>query len=70
MGVSILGFSVPTFWVGLILILTFAVWLGWLPAGNRGETVRVLGVEWSFLTANGLRHLLLPALNLSFSSSP
>ena len=65
MGVSILGFSVPTFWVGLILILTFAVWLGWLPAGNRGETVRVLGVEWSFLTANGLRHLLLPALNLS-----
>ncbi len=34
MGVSILGFSVPTFWVGLILILTFAVWLGWLPAVN------------------------------------
>jgi peptide/nickel transport system permease protein len=65
MGLSILGFSVPTFWVGLILILTFAVWLGWLPAGNRGETVRVLGVEWSFLTANGLKHLLLPALNLS-----
>ncbi len=65
MGLSILGFSVPTFWVGLILILTFAVWLGWLPAGNRGDTVRVLGVEWSFLTANGLKHLLLPALNLS-----
>lgn len=39
MSLSILGFSVPTFWVGLILILTFAVSLGWLPAGGRGETV-------------------------------
>ena len=47
---SILGFSVPTFWVGLILILTFAVSLGWLPAGGRGETVEVFGVAWSFLT--------------------
>lgn len=65
MSVSILGFSVPTFWVGLILILTFAVNLGWLPAGSRGETVSVLGVEWSFLTIDGLRSLLLPALNLS-----
>ncbi len=65
MGVSILGFSVPTFWVGLILILTFAVTLGWLPAGDRGETVGVLGVQWSFLTLDGLSHLVLPALNLS-----
>ena len=37
-----------------------------LPAGNRGETVEVFGVAWSFLTLNGLQHLLLPALNLSF----
>ena len=65
MGLSILGFSVPTFWVGLVLILTFAVSLGWLPAGGRGETVTLLGVEWSFLTLNGWRHLLLPALNLA-----
>jgi peptide/nickel transport system permease protein len=65
MTVSILGFSVPTFWVGLVLILTFAVSLGWLPAGNRGDTVSVLGVEWSFLTLNGLQHLFLPALNLA-----
>jgi peptide/nickel transport system permease protein len=65
MGVSILGFSVPTFWIGLVLIMTFAVWLGWLPAGSRGDTVMVLGVEWSFLTLNGLSHLFLPALNLS-----
>jgi len=62
---SILGFSLPSFWVGLILILTFGVWLGWLPVYGRGDTVRVLGVEWSFLTLDGLRHLILPALNLA-----
>jgi len=65
MGGSILGFSVPTFWVGLVLIYVFAVLLGWVPAGGRGDTVEVLGISWSFLTANGLAHLLLPALNLS-----
>jgi peptide/nickel transport system permease protein len=65
MAVSILGFSVPTFWVGLVLILTFAVSLGWLPAGGRGDTVAIFGVEWSFLTLNGLQHLFLPALNLA-----
>lgn len=65
MAASVLGFSVPTFWVGLILILTFAVWLGWLPPGGRGETVSVLGVDWSFLTLNGLAHIILPAANLA-----
>jgi peptide/nickel transport system permease protein len=65
MGLSILGFSVPTFWVGLVLIFTFAVMLGWLPAGGRGDTVALFGVEWSFLTLDGLRHLFLPALNLA-----
>lgn len=65
MAISVIGFSVPTFWIGLVLILTFAVTLGWLPAGGRGETVNLFGIEWSFLTGNGLKHLLLPALNLS-----
>lgn len=65
MAASVLGFSVPTFWIGLILILTFAVNLGWLPAGNRGPTLDVLGVGWSFLTLEGLKFLALPALNLS-----
>lgn len=62
---SILGFSLPTFWVGILLILLFAVQLGWLPASGRGDTVSVLGVEWSLLTMDGLRHILLPALNLA-----
>ncbi|QEI05395.1 ABC transporter permease [Pigmentiphaga aceris] len=65
MAVSIVGFSVPTFWIGLVLILVFAVQFGVLPAGGRGETVEVFGVPWSFLTADGLMHLLLPALNLA-----
>jgi peptide/nickel transport system permease protein len=65
MAVSVLGFSVPTFWIGLVLIFTFAVQLGWLPAGGRGATVEVLGNQWSFLTRDGLTHMLLPALNLS-----
>jgi len=62
---SILGFSLPTFWVGLMLIMVFAVQLGWLPSTGRGETVTVLGVRWSFLTRDGLRHMMMPALNLS-----
>ena len=65
MGLSVLGFSVPTFWVGLLLIMAFAVELGWLPAGGRGNTVEVLGVQWSVLTLNGWTHLVLPALTLS-----
>jgi len=65
MGLSIFGFSVPTFWIGLVLIFTFAVTLGWFPAGNRGPTASLWGVEWSFLTGEGLAYLFLPALNLS-----
>jgi peptide/nickel transport system permease protein len=62
---SILGFSLPTFWVGLMLIMVFAVQLGWLPSTGRGATAAFLGVQWSFLTWDGLRHMLMPALNLS-----
>jgi peptide/nickel transport system permease protein len=65
MGFSVLGFSVPTFWIGLILILVFSVWLGWLPAGGRGDTRGLFGVQWSFLTLDGLAHLILPAFSLS-----
>ncbi len=62
---SILGFSLPTFWVGLMLIMVFAVQLGWLPSTGRGATEEFLGVRWSFLTWDGLRHMAMPALNLS-----
>ena len=62
---SILGFSLPTFWVGLMLIMVFAVQLGWLPSTGRGETAEILGLRWSFLTWDGLRHMAMPALNLA-----
>jgi len=65
MGGSILGFSLPTFWVGIMMIMVFAVMLGVLPATGRGETVEFLGMQVSFLTADGLSHLLMPALNLA-----
>jgi len=45
--------------------MLFAVQFGWLPSTGRGDTVSVFGVRWSFLTRNGLEHLLLPALNLA-----
>ncbi|HEY2628395.1 MAG TPA: ABC transporter permease [Usitatibacter sp.] len=62
---SILGFSLPTFWVGLVLIMIFSVQLGWLPPNGRGDTVVLLGVPVSFLTLDGLRHLAMPAANLA-----
>ena len=65
MGGSILGFSLPSFWVGLMMIMIFAVILGWLPSTGRGETVALFGIQVSFLTLDGLRHLLLPAVNLA-----
>ena len=65
MAASIVGFSLPAFWVALMMIMVFSVQLGWLPASGRGETRVLLGVPWSFLTLDGLQHLLLPALNLA-----
>ena len=62
---SILGFSLPTFWVGLMLIMVFSVYLGWLPSTGRGHTTLIFGVPVSFLNWDGLMHLLLPACNLA-----
>lgn len=65
MGLSILGVTVPAFWLGLILILVFSVNLGWLPSGGRGPTTSVFGIEVSFLSVDGLKFLLLPGLTLA-----
>lgn len=62
---STVGFALPTFWVGLMLIFLFSVLLGWLPTSGRGETATVAGVALSMITVDGLRHLLLPALTLA-----
>jgi peptide/nickel transport system permease protein len=62
---SILGFSLPTFWVGLMLIMVFSVSLGWLPSNGRGPTTELLGVPVSFLSWEGIKHLIMPATNLA-----
>lgn len=62
---SIFGYSLPAFWQGMMLIFVFAVFLNWLPAAGRGDTASLLGVEVSFLTADGWSHLILPAMNLA-----
>jgi len=62
---SIVGFSLPAFWVALMMIMLFSIKLGWLPASGRGDTRELFGIQWSFLTLDGLQHLLLPALNLA-----
>jgi peptide/nickel transport system permease protein len=65
MAASIVGFSLPAFWVALMFIMVFSVQLGWLPASGRGATRELFGVPWSFLTLDGLHHLVLPAVNLA-----
>ena len=62
---SILGFSLPAFWVALMLIMVFSVQLGWMPSSGRGDTRSLFGIEWSLLTLDGLHHLILPAFNLA-----
>jgi len=62
---SILGFSLPNFWQGLMLIMIFSVLLGWLPSNGRGTTGTILGIETSLATWDGIRHMILPAINLS-----
>lgn len=62
---SILGFSLPNFWQGMMLIMIFSVMLGWLPSTGRGATGESLGLHTSLATWDGITHLILPAVNLS-----
>ena len=62
---SILGFSLPTFWVGIMMMLLFAVVLQWLPSTGRGEVGTFLGLHSSLFTWDGLQHITLPAVNLA-----
>lgn len=61
---SLIGVSLPTFLIGILLILVFAVWLGWLPSFGRGDTVRLGFWTTGFLTLTGLKALILPAITL------
>ncbi len=65
MMLSLLGVSLPTFLIGILLILVFAVWLKWLPSFGRGDVMAIGSWTTGLLTADGLRHVLLPAITLS-----
>jgi peptide/nickel transport system permease protein len=61
---SLVGVSLPTFLIGILLILVFAVWLGWLPSFGRGDTVQLGWWSTGFLTWSGLKALVLPSITL------
>ena len=62
---SLLGVSLPTFLIGILLILVFSVHLGWLPSYGRGDTVKLGWWSTGLLTTSGWKHLILPAVTLS-----
>ena len=65
MTVSLLGVSLPTFLIGILLILLFAVTLKWLPSFGRGEVTALGAWSTGFLTIDGWKHLVLPAITLA-----
>ena len=65
MTVSLLGVSLPTFLIGILLILFFAVTLNWLPSFGRGEVISFGGWTSGFFSVDGWRHLVLPAITLA-----
>jgi peptide/nickel transport system permease protein len=64
LAVSLIGVSLPTFLIGILLILVFSVQLGWLPSFGRGDTVQLGWWSTGFLTASGLKALILPSITL------
>ncbi|MGK9231036.1 ABC transporter permease [Inquilinus limosus] len=64
LGASLVGVSLPTFLIGILLIFVFSVELGWLPSFGRGEVVRLGWWSTGFLTLSGIRSLILPAITL------
>ena len=70
MTVSLLGVSLPTFLIGILLILIFAVMLGWLPSFGRGEVVKFGNWSSGLLTAKGWQHIILPAVTEALGAAP
>ncbi len=64
LAISLIGVSLPTFLIGILLILVFAVLLGWLPSFGRGDTVAIGWWTTGLLTASGLKSLILPSITL------
>jgi len=68
MGGSILGISLPTFFIGIVLIFVFSLALGWLPSSGRGPTATFLGMKFSLFVQGGLKYIILPAVTLSITN--
>jgi peptide/nickel transport system permease protein len=64
LGISLIGISLPTFLIGILLILLFGVTLGWLPTFGRGEVVAIGGWTTGLLSTSGLKSLIMPAFTL------
>ena len=68
MTLSIFGVSLPSFWVGMIMIYAFSLGLGWTPVSGRGEVGTILGIKTSLATLDGWHHIILPAITLALSN--
>jgi peptide/nickel transport system permease protein len=68
MACSLLGISLPGFWVGMVLIYLFAVNWGIFPSSGRGDTEEIFGLRLSLLTLDGWHHIALPAITLSLGT--
>ena len=65
---SLLGISLPNFWLGIMLIFVFAVHFHLLPSSGRGDTLPVLGIKLSIFTRDGFAHIIMPAVTLCFAT--
>lgn len=65
---SILGISLPSFWLGIMMIFLFSIKLGWLPPSGRGEVATIMGISSSLFTASGIKHIILPSITLSLGN--
>ena len=68
MALSIAGISLPSFWVGMVMIFVFSLYFGILPVSGRGDMGTILGIKTSLATVSGWRHVLLPAITLALGN--
>ena len=68
MGGSILGISLPSFFIGIMLIYIFSLKLHWFPSSGRGATIPFLGMNFSLFAPGGLKYIILPAFTLSVTN--
>lgn len=68
MTLSIAGISLPSFWIGMVMIYFFSLYLGLLPVSGRGEVGMIFGIRTSLATWDGIRHIILPAVTLALGN--